>query len=80
MTGALIVYMLLQPVFGALSDRIGHAGNNMISVRRPRDDLHRSLVQRAGQVQVSSAYMALALVLGALVIKASFYTTRSAAW
>ncbi|MGC3982042.1 MAG: MFS family transporter [Steroidobacteraceae bacterium] len=30
MTGALVVYMLLQPVFGALSDRIGRR-NNMLA-------------------------------------------------
>ena len=30
MTGVLVVYMLLQPVFGALSDRIGRKNNMLL--------------------------------------------------
>ena len=30
MTGALVVFMLLQPVFGALSDRIGRKNNMLL--------------------------------------------------
>ena len=61
MTVALIIYMLLQPVFGALSDRIGRR-NNMI------------LFTALGGV--ASPAMALLLVLLALAI-ASFYTSIS---
>ena len=30
MTGALVLFMLMQPVFGALSDRIGRKNNMML--------------------------------------------------
>jgi metabolite-proton symporter len=73
MTGVLIVYMLLQPVFGALSDRIGRR-NNMILFGGLALAGTVPLFNALGQV--SSAYTALALVLGALVI-ASFYTSIS---
>jgi metabolite-proton symporter len=73
MTGVLIVYMLLQPVFGTLSDRIGRR-NNMILFGGLAMVCTVPLFNALAQV--SSAYMALALVLGALVI-ASFYTSIS---
>ncbi len=73
MTLALIVFMLLQPLFGALSDRIGRR-NNMILF---------SGMATLGAVPllsslslVSSPWMAFALILTGLVI-ATFYTSIS---
>jgi MHS family alpha-ketoglutarate permease-like MFS transporter len=73
MTGALVIYMLLQPVFGALSDRIGRRVNMILF----------GVLAMLGTVplfnalgQVSSGYSALLLVLVGLVI-ASFYTAIS---
>ena len=45
MTVALVIYMCLQPVFGALSDRIGRK-NNMLCSRLSRADL-RAATRRA---------------------------------
>ena len=73
MTVVLIVFMLLQPVFGALSDRIGRKNNMLLF----------SGIAALGAVpllgalgHVSDPYMASILVLTALVI-ASFYTSIS---
>ncbi|WP_298967862.1 MFS family transporter [uncultured Methylobacterium sp.] len=73
MTLALVVFMLLQPLFGALSDRIGRR-NNMILF---------SGLAAIGAVPlltslslVSSPYAAFALILTGLVI-ATFYTSIS---
>ena len=71
MTVVLVVYMLLQPVFGALSDRIGRR-NNMILFGGLAMVGTVPLFNALGQV--SSPYAATALVLGGLVI-ASFYTS-----
>jgi len=73
MTGVLIIYMLLQPVFGALSDRIGRR-NNMILFGVLA--LVATVPVFNALAQVSGAYTALTLVLGGLVI-ASFYTSIS---
>jgi len=73
MTVVLIIYMLLQPAFGALSDIIGRR-NNMILF---------GVLAMAGTVPLfsalahpSSAYFAFGLVLAGLVI-GSFYTSIS---
>jgi metabolite-proton symporter len=73
MTVVLILYMCLQPVFGALSDRIGRKNNMLLF----------SALATLGAVpllaflgSVSSAAAAFALVLAGLVI-ASFYTSIS---
>jgi MHS family alpha-ketoglutarate permease-like MFS transporter len=73
MTLALVVFMLLQPLFGALSDRIGRR-NNMILF---------SGLATLGAVPllsslslVSSPYAAFGLILTGLVI-ATFYTSIS---
>ena len=73
MTVVLVIYMLLQPVFGALSDQIGRR-NNMILFSGLAMVGTVPLFNSLGQV--SSPYTALALVLGGLVI-ASFYTSIS---
>jgi MHS family alpha-ketoglutarate permease-like MFS transporter len=73
MTVALIVYMLLQPVFGALSDRIGRK-NNMILFTAVGALTAAPLIFTLGGV--SGPYTALMLVLVALTI-ASFYTSIS---
>jgi MHS family alpha-ketoglutarate permease-like MFS transporter len=73
MTIVLIVYMLLQPAFGALSDRIGRK-NNMILFTGLGMLCSVPLLYRLGTV--SSAYTAFLLVLIGLVI-ASFYTSIS---
>ena len=73
MTVVLVIYMVLQPVFGALSDQIGRR-NNMILFSGLAMVGTVPLFNSLGQV--SSPYTALALVLGGLVI-ASFYTSIS---
>jgi len=73
MTLVLVVYMLLQPVFGALSDRIGRR-NNMLLFSGIATLASVPLLGSLGQV--SSPYVAFALALTALVI-ASFYTSIS---
>ena len=73
MTVVLVIFMLLQPVFGALSDQIGRR-NNMILFSGLAMVGTVPLFNSLGQV--SSPYTALALVLGGLVI-ASFYTSIS---
>jgi metabolite-proton symporter len=72
-TAVLVIYMLLQPVFGALSDRIGRK-NNMLLFSGSATLATVPLLGSLGQV--SSPYVAFVLVLAALVI-ASFYTAIS---
>jgi metabolite-proton symporter len=73
MTVVLILYMLLQPVFGALSDVIGRK-NNMILFTALGTLCAPPLLFALGSV--ASPYAAFILVLLALVI-ASFYTSIS---
>jgi MHS family alpha-ketoglutarate permease-like MFS transporter len=73
MTAVLVFYMLLQPVFGALSDRIGRK-SNMILFSGLAVLGTVPLLGALGRV--SDPYAAFALVLAALVI-ASFYTSVS---
>ncbi len=73
MTGALFVYMVLQPVFGALSDRIGRRMSmllfGVLSVLGTVPLMH-------ALATVSSPYAAFGLVTVALAI-ISFYTSIS---
>jgi len=73
MTGVLVVFMLLQPLFGALSDRIGRR-SNMLLFSGLATLASVPLLVSLGQV--SSPYAAFAMALAALVI-ASFYTSVS---
>ena len=73
MTGALILFMLLQPVFGALSDRIGRR-NNMICFTALATLAAAPLLIAIGHV--SSPYAAFALLMAGLLI-ACFYTSIS---
>jgi metabolite-proton symporter len=73
MTIALIIFMALQPVFGALSDRIGRK-NNMILFTALGTLAAAPLLFALGQV--SSPYLAFILVMAAMTI-ASFYTSIS---
>jgi metabolite-proton symporter len=73
MTVVLVVYMFLQPAFGALSDRIGRR-NNMILFTALGALAAVPLLIALGDV--SNPYMAFFLVLIALAI-ASFYTSIS---
>ena len=73
MTVVLVVYMFLQPAFGALSDRIGRR-NNMILFTALGALAAVPLLVALGNV--SNPYMAFFLVLIALAI-ASFYTSIS---
>lgn len=73
MTVVLIVYMLLQPVFGALSDKIGRKNNMILFTALGTLAAVPLLIALGG---VSSPSMAFFLVLIALTI-ASFYTSIS---
>jgi metabolite-proton symporter len=73
MTAVLILYMCLQPAFGALSDRIGRR-NNMILFTALGALAASPLLFALGQV--SNPVTAFLLVLAALMI-ASFYTSIS---
>jgi len=73
MTVVLIVFMLLQPVFGALSDRLGRK-KNMLLFSGIATLASVPLLGALGNV--SSPYVAAALTLTSLVI-ASFYTSIS---
>jgi metabolite-proton symporter len=73
MTAVLILYMCLQPAFGALSDRIGRR-NNMILFTALGALAAAPLLFALGQV--SNPVIAFLLVLAALTI-ASFYTSIS---
>ena len=71
MTAALFIYMLLQPLFGALSDRIGRRTSMLIFGALGTVCTLPILHALGG---VSSAYVAFALILLALTIL-SFYTS-----
>src|SRR4051795_11698540 len=73
MTVALILYMLLQPVFGALSDRIGRR-NNMILFSGLAAIGSVPLLTLIGGA--TSSFAAFTLIMVGLVI-ASFYTSIS---
>jgi metabolite-proton symporter len=73
MTAVLIIFMLLQPLFGALSDRIGRR-NNMILFSALGTLASAPLLIALGRV--TSPYLALVLMLAALII-AAFYTSIS---
>ena len=73
MTAVLIIYMLIQPPFGALSDRIGRK-NSMIAFTALGTLVAAPLLFALGEV--SSPVMAFPLVLAGLAI-ASFYTSIS---
>jgi metabolite-proton symporter len=73
MTAVLIIYMLIQPPFGALSDRIGRK-NSMIAFTALGTLVAAPLLFALGEV--SSPVMAFLLVLAGLAI-ASFYTSIS---
>ena len=64
---ALFVFMLLQPLAGALSDRIGRKPL-MIGVRRARRAVHLCRSSRALETATQTRYAAFVLVLAALVI------------
>ncbi len=73
MTGVLVLYMLLQPVFGALSDRIGRKSNMLLF----SGFATVPFVPLLGWLgEASSPFAAFTLVLAGLVI-ASFYTSIS---
>jgi MHS family alpha-ketoglutarate permease-like MFS transporter len=73
MTGALILFMLLQPVFGALSDHIGRR-NNMICFSALAMLAAAPLLITIGTV--SDPYLAFTFVMAGLLI-ACFYTSIS---
>jgi metabolite-proton symporter len=73
MTGALILFMLLQPVFGALSDHIGRK-NNMICFSALAMLAAAPLLITLGTV--SEPYLAFMFVMAGLLI-ACFYTSIS---
>jgi metabolite-proton symporter len=73
MTAVLIIFMVIQPVFGALSDRIGRK-NNMILFTALGTLAAAPLLVALGQV--SSPYWAFIFILAALTI-AAFYTSIS---
>ncbi|WP_347558787.1 MFS family transporter [Robbsia sp. KACC 23696] len=73
MTGALFVYMILQPVFGALSDRIGRR-NSMIAFGVLATVCTYPLLTALGNV--TSPWAAFGLIVAALAI-VSLYTSIS---
>ena len=73
MTVVLVVYMLMQPPFGALSDKIGRRNNMLLFSGAATLG---AVPLRGALGHASDAYTAGALVLAALVI-ASFYTSVS---
>ena len=73
MTAVLVLFMVLQPIFGSLSDRIGRR-NNMLLFSGLATVATVPLLGYLGQV--SDPYVAFTLVLATLVI-ASFYTAIS---
>ena len=72
--GVLVIYMLLQPVFGALSDRIGRKNNMLLFSGLAM--LRTGAAARRARARLRARMSAFALVLAALVI-ASFYTSIS---
>ena len=73
MSAVLVVFMLLQPVFGALSDKIGRK-NNMICFSGLAALSAVPLLSMLSSV--GNAYAAFALIMAGLII-ASFYTSIS---
>ncbi len=73
MTAALVVFMLMQPAFGALSDKIGRKSNMLCFGALATVATVPLLSWLAG---MTSSYGALALILVGLVI-AAFYTSIS---
>lgn len=73
MTAVLVIYMLLQPVFGALSDRIGRKNNMLLFTGLA---LVGSVPLLTLLGQTTNPYAAFGLVMAGLVI-ASFYTSIS---
>jgi metabolite-proton symporter len=73
MTGALVVYMLLQPVFGALSDKIGRKTNMICFGALAAVATVPLLSVLSG---ATSGWAAFALIIAGLAI-ASFYTSIS---
>jgi len=73
MTGVLVLYMALQPVFGALSDRIGRRSNMLLFTGLATV----TTVPLLGALgHAADPWIAFGLVLSALVV-ASFYTSIS---
>lgn len=73
MTAVLVIYMLLQPVFGAISDRIGRKNNMLLFTGLA---LVGSVPLLTLLGQTTNPYAAFGLVMVGLVI-ASFYTSIS---
>jgi MFS transporter, MHS family, dicarboxylic acid transporter PcaT len=73
MTGCLFLYMCMQPLFGALSDRIGRRGNMMLFGALGVIGTVPILTALQG---VSSPWLAFGLITAALAI-VSFYTSIS---
>jgi MHS family alpha-ketoglutarate permease-like MFS transporter len=73
MTVALILYMLLQPVFGALSDRIGRRNNMLLFSGLAMIAAVPILTALGGAASATAAF---GLIMAGLVI-ASFYTAIS---
>jgi MHS family alpha-ketoglutarate permease-like MFS transporter len=73
MTVALVLYMLLQPVFGALSDRIGRRNNMLLFTGLATLAAVPLLTMLGGAASATAAF---ALVMTGFVI-ASFYTAIS---
>ena len=73
MTGALVVFMCMQPLFGALSDRIGRR-NNMLAFGALVTVCTVPLLTTLGSV--TNPWVAFALIVAALSI-ISFYTAIS---
>jgi metabolite-proton symporter len=73
MTAVLVIYMLLQPVFGAISDRIGRKNNMLLFTGLA---LVGSVPLLTLLGQTTNPYAAFGLVMAGLVI-ASFYTSIS---
>ena len=71
MTGCLLVYMLMQPLFGALSDRIGRRSNMLLFGGLGALSVIPLMTMLQG---VTNPYLAFALITAALAI-VSCYTS-----